>query len=134
MSHDTLKMSDLTTVALVVNMGLWVKPTGSRVTKSGWKDLSDYDYVVFDPEDKLSKQLVDRWGFGVGGSERPEQEFTSYKKGVLNFIVTSKADFFKKYCMATELIKTVDAKTREERIKLFDIIFGTPANLEALEF
>lgn len=133
MTHTSLNKNEAADVTAVVHLGLWIKPTGSRVTKSGWSGTSDYDYVVFDPEDKLSKLLA-KADYKIGGSQRPEQEFTSYVKGSLNFIVTSKADYFQKYCRATELIKTVDAKTKEERIKMFDIIFGVNDSTNVLEF
>lgn len=120
----------------LIQDGYWVKATGSRVTKSGWTSESDWDYVVYDPDNTLSKQLEEdtSWSVGDSGNGIPGIDFRSYKNGDLNLILTDNENVWKKYIIATNLIKTLDCETKGERIKVFDSVFEKDSNLKAVSF
>ena len=121
-------------VGKIVDKGYWVKATGSRVTKSGWTDDSDWDYVIFDPDLKLEGQLMkDGWELG-GSGEGLERCFSSLKKGGVNFILVKSEDDWKKWVIATNLLKMMDPKTKEERIGIFDTVFGKTSDSKAMDF
>ncbi len=124
-------------VGQIVDKGYWVKATGSRVTKYGWTNDSDWDYVIFDPDLKLEGELMKN-GWELGGSGLAEAEsfrcFSSLKKGNLNFLLVNKEDQWKKWIIATNMLKMMDPKTKEERVKLFDTVFGTTPDSKAMEF
>ena len=116
-------------VTAVVQEGFFIRPTGSRVTKSGWKDTSDWDYVVLDTEDKLISHLstLDEFrnmAFHPDGSGNTKSNFESYRIAEVNLIIVKDKPTFEKYMVATELIKALDCQTKEERVKYFDIIFS----------
>ncbi len=120
----------------LVQEGYWVKATGSRVTRDGWTDDSDWDYVVYDPENtlhsKLSKDVnwkVDGSGNGVLGVD-----FQSYKQGQTNLIVVCKDSTWKKYIIATNLLRMMNPKTKKERCAIFDSVFEKDVNSRAVEF
>lgn len=116
----------------IVEKGLWIKMTGSRVTKDGWTSESDWDYVVYDPDHKYYDSLnKEEW---VLGSNVDSGEFTSIRKGDVNLILVDKEDIWKKYIIATNLIKTLNSKTKGERITVFDSVFGRDSNAKAVEF
>lgn len=117
----------------LVNDGYWVKATGSRVTKDGWTDESDWDYVVYDPDHKLQDvyKQIDGW---VLGSDAGQGEFASIRKYDVNLILVDKEEVWKKYIIATNLIKTLNSKTKKERIAVFDSVFGRDRNADAVDF
>ena len=117
----------------LVNDGYWVKATGSRVTKDGWTSESDWDYVVYDPDHKLQDvyKQIDGW---VLGSDAGQGEFASIRKYDVNLILVSQEEIWKKYIIATNLIKALNSKTKEERIKVFNSVFGKDSNAKAVEF
>jgi len=117
----------------LVNDGYWVKATGSRVTKDGWTDESDWDYVVYDPDHKLQDvyKQIDGW---VLGSDAGHGEFASIRKYDVNLILVSQEEIWKKYIIATNLIKALNSRTKEERIAVFDSVFGKDSNAKAVEF
>ncbi len=116
----------------VVDDGYWVKMTGSRVTKDGWTDESDWDYVVYDPDHKFANTIdPQEW---VLGSNVDSGEFMSIRKGGVNLILVDKEEIWKKYIIATNLIKTLNSKTKGERVAVFDSVFGKDSNAKALEF
>jgi predicted nucleotidyltransferase len=116
----------------LVDDGYWVKMTGSRVTKDGWTDESDWDYVVYDPDKKFANSLrIEEW---VVGSLVDAGEFMSIRKGDVNLILVDKEEVWKKYIIATNLIKTLNSKTKGERIAVFDSVFGKDKNAAAVDF
>jgi hypothetical protein len=121
-------------VGKIVDKGYWIKATGSRVTKSGWTNESDWDYVIFDPGMKLESELMkDGWELG-GSGEELDRCFSSLKKGQVNFILVKSEDIWKKWIIATNLIKAMDPKTKEERVGIFDTVFGKTSDSKAMEF
>jgi len=117
----------------LVDDGYWVKMTGSRVTKDGWTDESDWDYVVYDPDKKLRSKFLAEDGW-VLGSDAGRGEFDSIKLNGVNLILVDKEEIWKKYIIATNLIKTLNSKTKGERCAVFDSVFGKDSNAKALEF
>ncbi len=116
----------------LVDDGYWVKMTGSRVTKDGWTDESDWDYVVYDPDHKFANTIdPQEW---VLGSNVDSGEFMSIRKNDVNLILVDKEEIWKKYIIATNLIKALNSRTKEERIKVFDSVFGKDVNAHAVEF
>ena len=124
------------TVLDLVQEGYWVKATGSRVTKSGYTSESDWDYVVYDPDNHLvNKLLADtNWSPDGSGNGAMGIDFTSWRNGQTNLILVSTEDIWKKYIIATNLIKSLDCKTKKERIAIFDSVFERDRNLQAVEF
>ena len=120
-------------IARIVQDGYWIKATGSRVTKDGWTTKSDWDYVVFDPDRKLFNEYVNNGQWHLGGSGSGE-EFASLKHHNINLILVDKEDYWKKYVIATNLIKTLNSKTKDERIAVFDSVFGRDKNAQAVDF
>lgn len=119
-------------VADLVDDGYWIKMTGSRVTKDGWTNKSDWDYVVYDPDHKFANTIdPQEW---VLGSNVDAGEFMSIRKNDVNLILVDKEEIWKKYIIATNLIKTLNSKTKGERVAVFDSVFGKDSNAKALEF
>ena len=120
----------------LVQEGYWVKATGSRVTKSGFTSESDWDYVVYDPDNHLVNKLLadSNWSKDGSGNGDPGIDFHSFKNGMTNLILVSTEDIWKKYIIATNLIKSLDCKTKGERIAIFDSVFERDKNLRAVDF
>ncbi len=120
----------------LVQEGYWVKATGSRVTKSGYTSESDWDYVVYDPDEVLRKKLDGdtNWSPDGSGNGAMGIDFTSWRNGQTNLILVSTEDIWKKYIIATNLIKSLDCKTKKERITIFDSVFERDKNLRAVDF
>lgn len=120
----------------LVQEGYWIKATGSRVTKSGYTSESDWDYVVYDPDNHLVLKLLadSNWSKDGSGNGDPGIDFHSFKNGMTNLILVSTEDIWKKYIIATNLIKSLDCKTKGERIAIFDSVFERDRNLQAVEF
>lgn len=115
----------------IIQDGYWVKATGSRVTKDGFTHSSDWDYVVFDPDQSLYHKLVKTWSIGGSGNGT---EFVSLRQDDTNLILVDKEETWKKWIIATNLIKTLNSKTKEERVKVFDSVFGKDKNAHAVDF
>jgi hypothetical protein len=125
-----------TIVGNLVQEGYWVKATGSRVTQDGWTESSDWDYVVYDPENTLHTKLVkdSSWTLGGSGNGVLGIDFYSFKQGNVNLIITNKDPVWKKYIIATNLLRMLNPKTKKERIAIFDSVFGNNADSQAVEF
>lgn len=121
------------TITNLIEEGYWVKMTGSRVTKDGWTNESDWDYVVYDPDKRLGPKFPPEDGW-VLGSDAGRGEFDSIKLNGVNLILVDKEEIWKKYIIATNLIKTLNSKTKEERIAVFASVFGRDKNASAVDF
>ena len=123
-------------VGELVDEGYWVKATGSRVTKDGWGPGSDWDYVVYDPEDKLLNKLnIDvNWSSGTSGSGERGVDFNSLRQGETNLILVREEQTWKNYIIATNLIRVMNCETKKKRIAVFDSVFGRDVNSKAVEF
>lgn len=105
-----------------VDNDIWIRRTGSQLIEDVVPE--DRDFVAEDIDGKLVPYLEQN-GYWLGGSSRPEAQFMSWKKGEVNIIVCHDREYFRKYLMATELLKKMQPKTKQERINIFDTIFGT---------
>jgi hypothetical protein len=120
-------------ISELVDLGYWVKATGSRVTKDGWSDASDWDYVVFDPDVKLHSKLIGQgWADGTSGGD--DRNFASLRFNDVNLILVKEETQWKKWVIATNMIKALNSKTKDERIGVFDAVFGRDKNMEAVSF
>jgi hypothetical protein len=124
-------------VTNLIQDGYWVKATGSKVTTDGWTSESDWDYVVYDPDNTLYFKLSEDksgWSEGLSGNGMVGLDFTSWKQGHTNLILVNKDAIWKKWVIATNLLRIMNPKTKEERIKLFDNVFGKTTDSVAVEF
>lgn len=112
-------------------------PCGSRITCNPPPTTTDEDWLVkirpcdmVDLDDRLEKQ-----GFILGGSVVMEagsldaasegKSFWSYKKGDINFIVTTSYWFCEKFLLGTLLSKKLNIMEKKNRISLFQaILYG----------
>lgn len=108
---------------------IWLRRTGSQLVEG--IEPNDLDYVADDPNGILEEWL-NITGWVRGGSEREEEEFSSYKQGKYNVIICHTREYFTKYLMATELLVKLQPKTKQERIDIFDTVIGTKNNPETM--
>lgn len=88
--------------------------------------------MVYDPDHKFANTIdPQEW---VLGSNVDAGEFMSIRKNDVNLILVDKEEIWKKYIIATNLIKSLDCKTKKERIAIFDSVFERDRNLQAVEF
>lgn len=113
-------------VCQAVNKGYNLCASGSRVT-THYTETSDFDYVVFDWDGNFCNNVLNVKEWEEGGSGNLFSDFTSYKKrtsnGTINFIVVKDKEYYRKYVLATELIKKIDPKDKKGRVELFDMVF-----------
>lgn len=118
-----------TLVDFCMRNDIWLRRTGSQLVEG--IEPNDLDYVADDPNGILEEWL-NTTGWTRGGSERDEEEFTSYKQGKYNVIICHTRGYFTKYLMATELLVKLQPKTKQERIDIFDTVIGTKNNPETM--
>lgn len=105
-----------------------VEPVGSRVVCNPPPADTDADFLCLarlgtaDAAERALKAA----GYEHGGSEdplasilcNPDQEFTSYKKGELNLLVTESPVFFQRFLAATAVAKRLNLLKKDDRIAL----------------
>ena len=113
--------------------------TGSRVI-GGYSESSDVDLVVYgDNADVILEELFDYGLIRTGSTDSdPLKSFVSYETFdfyvPINFIVTHSEEQFSKWKTATEVAKGLQLHRKEDRIALFDSIFGKPDLATELPF
>ena len=75
---------------------------GLSLLKDGWEQCGEYQF---------------------GG------QFTAFRKGVENYIVTEDEQFFERYVCATEAAKALNLLDKEDRIKLFQAVGGASTGI-----
>lgn len=98
---------------------------GSSTIKGAWtRGVSDVDWVVYQEERRGEgfEGLLQRRSFEEGGSDVQEAEFTSYKRGPLNFILCFDKDFYKKYVDAASICTGAQVVNKEHRIAVHDFV------------
>jgi hypothetical protein len=104
-----------------------VVPVGSRVICNPPPTDTDADYLclvalggAWDAEMALYSA-----GYERGGSEDPltwqlgpEREFTSYRKGEINLIVTDSPEYFRRFLTATVVATRLNLLKKDDRIAL----------------
>jgi hypothetical protein len=100
---------------------------GSRVTCVPAPTDTDEDVLLL--TDDLNTLIGDciEVGFtqdGEAGKTYPK-EFVSLRSGTMNFIVTDNEEFFKKFMLATHVCKSLNVKSKADRICVFQaILYG----------
>ena len=104
----------------------WAEITcvGSRTILGGFNSSSDYDFLVFIPDNKA--HVMERHGFRLetGGShyEPSSGQFNSWRNDNLNIILTYNRTFANDYLGANALAVALGLKNRTERVLLFQSI------------
>jgi len=95
--------------------------TGSRLVKD--IEWGDVDFVVKVDDVEKYKKYLEKEDWEEGGSDTPEQDFTSYKKLNINIILTSENTFFDNWVAASNIVSTYQIKAKYNRIKVFGYVF-----------
>jgi len=83
---------------------------------------TDIDYTLYSHNwDKLDDWCEQNY-FKTNWEDYAIDEFRSYKRGVINLIVTNDATFYKRFVKATELAKQLNLLDKQQRIDLFDFV------------
>jgi len=104
---------------------LLIEPVGSRVTCLPPPADSDEDYLALPLSDRLFKKALEAAGFQTTTDDTyagMKSEFTSYKKGELNVIVTTNATFYDAFIAATHVAKRLNLLNKADRIALFQAV------------
>ena len=118
----------------VRKFAVYVEPTGSRYICDPAPMDTDEDYVVLCSNKGRAEilRLMDTWKFDIGGS-RPasasdDSAFKSFKKGDLNFIITTDIEFFGRFVAATTVAKRLNLLAKADRVALFRaVLYGRSA-------
>ena len=83
---------------------------------------TDIDFVIYSQDwDKLHN-WCEQNAFKTNFEDYELEEFRSYKRGVINLIVTNDATFYKRFVKATEVAKKLNLLDKQQRIDLFDFV------------
>ena len=96
--------------------------TGSAFTCNPPVINTDIDFIILSYSwDKLGDWCTDV-GFKTNFEDYELEEFRSYKRGVINLIVTEDPIWYKRFTKATELAKQLNLLDKQQRIDLFDFV------------
>ena len=83
---------------------------------------TDIDFVIYSQDwDKLHN-WCEQNAFKTNFEDYELEEFRSYKRGIINLIVTNDATFYKRFVKATELAKKLNLLDKQQRVDLFDFV------------
>lgn len=82
----------------------------------------DIDYLLFTNNREYLNEKLIAWGFENEGKYKSNTDFTSYRNGVYNLIVTSKEAFFNEFVVAAKVCKFLKLEDKEQRIGVHSII------------
>lgn len=83
---------------------------------------TDIDFVIYSQDwDKLH-DWCEKNAFKTNFEDYGIEAFRSYKRGVLNLIVTEDPIFYKRFVKATEIAKKLNLLDKQQRITLFDFV------------
>jgi hypothetical protein len=101
-------------------------PTGSRYICNPPPTDTDEDYIALMPQGM--EQALEFVGFVMGTDPTLYEgmpDFLAYRLGEFNVVVTHKADFYRKFCDATEQAKAQNLQDKASRIALFQkVLYG----------
>lgn len=108
-------------------------PSGSRTICNPPPTDTDEDYVVLAGSKWDAESILDHMefnGYSTDGCETydiiveldDKNGWASFKKGEVNYIITSDEEFFDKWVLATDIAKTLNLLKKEDRVKLFSFI------------
>jgi len=124
MPADPLKLGDYRNA--LRSLGAATYLTGSR-TLPNYKQAKDWDFLVEGPAITIGAYLHEQ-GFEAEGNESyagQERAFTSWRKGDINFLVTSDPDFAARHRLATALMVRFNLQKKEDRVALFKaVLYG----------
>lgn len=116
-------------------------PVGSRVTCNPPPTDTDEDFLVLVAVEDWNDLCgcLDYEGFEMEGSYAPEvgvtpdEGFLSFRKGTVNFILTTSEEFFNLFMAATMEAKRLNLMLKEERVALFQkMLYGVDVTQEEL--
>lgn len=93
---------------------------GSRVISPGEK-ANDTDYIVLVKDAKEFDPKIIALGF-TKSIEYLGKDFTSYRKGDINLVVTMNDKFYDCTVLATRFATMLECRTKQERILAFETI------------
>lgn len=93
---------------------------GSRVISPGEK-TNDTDYIVLVKDAKEFDSKIIAIGFAKS-IDYLGKDFTSYRKGDINLVVTTNDKFYDCTVLATRFAKMLECRTKQERILAFEAI------------
>lgn len=112
---------------ILLNFGN-IYETGSRYTCNPPSQTSDWDYLLHCDKNKKAdvEFFLAKEGFVAEGCEQyPYQDkygFVSYRKELVNFIVTTDDEFAELHCLATKVCKKLNLLKKEDRVTVFQAI------------
>lgn len=100
-------------------------PTGSNYICDPPVTNTDIDemFLVYDLNETHRVLTEDGW-VQCGIAEYAVDNWSAYRKGKQNALVTSSKDHFDKFEAATELAKKRNLTNKQDRVKLFNLIVG----------
>lgn len=120
-------------VVKLLGIDVQMERTGSREICNPAPTDTDEDWVVLVSKplyEDLIEELFSQ-GYEIGGSDpQPAEvddcvdlygEFDSFKKGDINYIVTTSKEFYENFGRATALAKKLNLVKKEDRITLFQV-------------
>lgn len=83
---------------------------------------TDIDFVIYSQDwDKLH-DWCEKNAFKTNFEDYGLEEFRSYKRGIINLIVTNDATFYRRFVKATEVAKKLNLLDKQQRVDLFDFV------------
>ena len=83
---------------------------------------TDIDFVIYSQDwDKLH-DWCEKNAFKTNFEDYELEEFRSYKRGIINLIVTNDATFYRRFVKATEVAKKLNLLDKQQRVDLFDFV------------
>lgn len=113
--------------------GCTVDPCGSRVTCSAPPESSDFDFLVEAPGVDVSGVLTAAEFSREGGELYAGQAnvFTSWRRGDVNFIVTSDPEFARRHRAAGHVCKSLNLMVKADRVLVFQaVLYGNKFGAE----
>lgn len=102
-----------------------IYPTGSYFICSPPVLNTDIDFVIFTEDfDNFCEDLLKNGWSNCSGKEYPYVDFIAFKRReisgvVINYIVTSKEEYYNKYVIATDTARALNLTKKVDRIALF---------------
>lgn len=99
-----------------------VVPTGSSYICDPPVLNTDVDFVILSADwDKLH-DWCEQNAFKTNFEDYAIEEFRSYKRGIINLIVTDDSTWYKRFVKATNLAKQLNLLDKQQRIDLFNFV------------
>lgn len=96
--------------------------TGSSYICNPPVTTTDIDFVIFSDDIEKLGVWCERNGFQTNFGDYALEEFRSYKRGVINLIITADSTFYRRFVKATQLAKELNLLDKQQRVALFDFV------------